>query len=405
MASILSNMRSGAWLTRERARAYAWLLLLAAALGLGLGMAADGLGFGVAGRQPGSDFTQVWVAGLEANAGAPSAPYDPEVHFDRQHAEFGANAHVYGWHYPPYFLFVAAGLALTPYLAALGLWLSATLALYLAAFRMALGRSGANGFVLAALAFPAVFVNIGHGQNGFLTAALMTGGLLWSQRRPFLAGMALACLAYKPQFAMIAPLALLCARNGRALAGGAFGLAILSAATLATFGLEPWFAFQRSLEFTQRIVIEEGVIGFEKIQSVFAAARLWGAPVGVAYVAQGVVASGAFAAVAWLWASNGDLRLRAAGALAAALLTTPYCLDYDMVVLGPALALVYDHARARGFAPYEKSLLALTFVAPLIARPLAGLGLPAAPFIVILFLAFVVWRARAPRAIVEAAAA
>jgi len=35
-------------------------------------------------------------------------------------------------------------------------------------------------WLLAALAFPAVFVNIGHGHNGFLTAALIGTALVCS---------------------------------------------------------------------------------------------------------------------------------------------------------------------------------------------------------------------------------
>lgn len=410
MKGWLDAIRTGAWLTPARARVYACLLLIAGALGLAVGMAADGAGYGVAGRQPGSDFSQVWVAGIEANAGAPAAPFDPAVHFRRQQEVFGADAHLYGWHYPPFFLFVAAGLALLPYLAALGLWQGVTLAAYLAAFRAAAGRIAPDraappGWLLAALAFPAVFVNIGHGQNGFLTVALLAGGLMLAERRPYLAGALLACLAYKPQFALIAPLALLAARDWRALAGGAAGLAALCAATVAAFGLEPWFAFARSLEFTQRVVIEGGIIGFDKIQSVFAAARLLGAPVATAYLAQGLVAGAAFLGVAWVWAGRADRRLAIAAALTAVLLTTPYCLDYDMVVLGPALALAYAHGREHGFAPYEKTVMALAFVAPLVGRPLAGLGLPVAPLVVCLFFGFVVRRALKPSPATEVAAA
>ncbi len=405
MAGFVDSIRRGAWLTPQRARAYAVLLLAAGAVALAAGMLADGLGHGVAGRQPGTDFTQVWVAGLEANEGAASAPFDPATHFARQRALFGANAHIYGWHYPPFFLFIAAALALLPYLAALAVWLGATLAAYLAAFRAAVGAPPPAGWWLPALAFPAVFVNIGHGQNGFLTAALLAGGLMLVDRRPFLAGAILACLAYKPQFALIAPLALLAAREGRALAGGAAGLAALCLVTLAAFGLAPWLAFLRSLDFTQRVVIEGGAIGFEKIQSVFAAARLLGASTTAAYAAQAIVAAAAFAGVVRLWAAGADRRLAIAAALTAALMTTPYCLDYDMVVLGPALALMYAHGRARGFAPYEKSAMALVFVTPLIARPLAGLSAPVAPLIVCMFFGFIVWRASASQPAASPAAA
>jgi hypothetical protein len=47
---------------------------------------------------------------------------------------------------------------------------------------------GGYEWLLLALAFPAVLINIGHGQNGFLTAALMGGALVALPRQPVLAG-------------------------------------------------------------------------------------------------------------------------------------------------------------------------------------------------------------------------
>ena len=57
-----------------------------------------------------------------------------------------------------------------------------------------------------------MFVNVGHGQNGFLTAALLGGALHWLDRRPWLAGVLIGCLAYKPQFGVLIPVALLAGR-------------------------------------------------------------------------------------------------------------------------------------------------------------------------------------------------
>ena len=39
------------------------------------------------------------------------APFDSVQQFARERAIFGAATQFYGWHYPPYFLFVAAALA------------------------------------------------------------------------------------------------------------------------------------------------------------------------------------------------------------------------------------------------------------------------------------------------------
>jgi hypothetical protein len=57
--------------------------------------------------------------------------------------------------------------------------------------------------LLVASAFPAVFINVGHGQNGFLTAALLGGALHWLDRKPWLAGILIGMLAYKPQFGVL----------------------------------------------------------------------------------------------------------------------------------------------------------------------------------------------------------
>ena len=63
--------------------------------------------------------------------------------------------------------------------------------------------------MLLALAYPAVLINIGHGQNGFLTAALLGGALVILDRRPIVAGILFGLLVYKPQFGLMIPLALI----------------------------------------------------------------------------------------------------------------------------------------------------------------------------------------------------
>ena len=134
----------------------------------------------------------------------------------------GREVPFYGWHYPPFFFAVAVLVAALPYAWGLAIWLAASLAAYLAAMRAILPRPET---LLIAAAFPAVFVNIGHGQNGFLTAALLGGALHLLDRRPWLAGVLIGCLAYKPQFGVLIPLAL--------LAGGRWSTIAAAVATVA----------------------------------------------------------------------------------------------------------------------------------------------------------------------------
>jgi alpha-1,2-mannosyltransferase len=81
--------------------------------------------------------------------------------------------------------------------------------------------------------------------------------------------------------------------------------------------------------------------------------------------------------------------------MTAALLSTPYCVDYDLVILGPAMALLVSYALEKGFAPYEISLLALVWIMPLAARLVAGATLiPLGPAVEILFFVWIVRRSR-----------
>ncbi|MDX6320076.1 MAG: alpha,2-mannosyltransferase, partial [Nocardioidaceae bacterium] len=326
MQSIWAGLRSGSWLTPERLRVYPALLLGFQLVAILVLVATSDGRHDLLGRPLGADFAQVWVAGTEVLGGHPEQPFDLPAHLAQQRSFFGPATDVYGWHYPPYFLAIAGLLALLPYAAALAVWQFSTLPLYLAGAWGALRADGLprRDVLVAAIAFPAVFVNLTHGHNGFLTAALFTGALLCVEKRPWLAGMLLALLVYKPQFGLVIPVAIIAGGHWKVLAAATAGVVALTGLSLAGFGLETWKAFQGSLEFTRTVVLEDGNIGWEKIQSVFSAVRLLGGSVAQAYLAQGLVSALVLGAIAWLWHSHADFRLKAAALLCAALLTTPY---------------------------------------------------------------------------------
>ena len=166
-------------------------------------------------------------------------------------------------------------MATVPYGWGLGLWLVASFAAYLAAIRAILPR---RETLLVAAAFPAVFINVGHGHNGFLTTALLGGALLLLHRRPWLAGVLIGLLAYKPQFGVLIPLALLADRRWIThCRRGADRRCALIAFSTGMFGTGIWQAFADSTAFTRDVVLEQGGTGWEKIQSIFSAMRMWGA--------------------------------------------------------------------------------------------------------------------------------
>jgi len=386
MRWIVEGLASGAWVTRERMRLVALAVLAASVVGLGFLVAtSDGLN-DLKGRPLGTDFANVYAAGTFVLEGEPERPFDGRSQHAREREIFGAGTPFYGWHYPPFFLFVAGALASMPYLLALAVWQGVTLALYLwamwgivAACRspylpLAGGGMGVRGmglWLLLALAYPAVFVNLGHGHNGFLTAALMGGGLVLIDRRPWIAGGLFGLLAYKPQFGLMIPLVLVLTGRWRTVAAAAATVLVLAGAATLAFGVDVWSAFLEGTRFTRMVVLEAGETGWHKIQSVFALVRMWGGPVPLAYAVQAAVTVVVAGALAWLWRSPADAALKAAALPLAAVLGTPYSLDYDLMVLAPAIAFLGVHGLTRGFGPCERTALAFAWFVPLIARSAA----------------------------------
>ena len=237
-------------------------------------------------------------------------------------------------------------------------------------------------WLVLALAFPAVLINVGHGHNGFLTAALLGGGLVSLERRPLIAGVLFGLMAYKPQFGLMIPVALAAGGYWRTFAAAAITAVLLTLTTTLVFGVQVWHAFFVGAEFTRTVVLEQGDTGWYKIQSIFSWARMWGAPVPLAYAIQGAATLALAMASAWLWHGKAPYPLKAAGLCLAAILATPYTLDYDMMVLAPAIAFLAADGMARGFGPWEKTALAALWLVPLVARTvpqatLIPLGVPA----------------------------
>jgi hypothetical protein len=225
--------------------------------------------------------------------------------------------------------------------------------------------------ILLTLAAPVTLICLTHGHNGFLTGLLLGGGLMLLDKRPFAAGLLFGCLIYKPQLALILPVLLLAGRQWRAIAGASVSAMLLIGVTLAAWGWPVWQAFIDSLPLTRHVVIEKGSTGFHKIMSPFAAVRLWGGSISAAYAVQLLFTLAAVGAVAWFAWRKQRPELRNALVCAAAVISTPYVLDYDLVILLPALAWLWLDGREHGFHRWDATLMAAAWFVPLSAREIA----------------------------------
>jgi alpha-1,2-mannosyltransferase len=403
MANVLLALRTGDWMTRRRIGLWALAVLVASLAGIGFLLATSNGFNDYQGRPLGTDFSDIYAGGTYVLDGTPALAFDPPLQHAREQAIFGAATPFYGWCYPPFLLFVAAALALMPYTTALVVWQGATLLLYLgmlwgllraAAARRADGATPLARdplWLLLAVASPAVFVNIGHGHNGFLTATLIGMALVVLDSRPILAGVLFGLLSYKPQFGVMIPLVLIASARWRAVTSAAATVLALTIVTTLAFGPDIWRAFLDSMPFTREVVLEQGGTGWYKLQTVFSWVRMWGGSVELAYAIQGAVTVTLAGMLVWLWRSEAAYPLKAAALVIASILATPYSLDYDFVALAPAIAFLAADGLARGFAPWEKTALAFLWLMPLASRTIAeatliSLGVPAMGLVLALVL-------------------
>ena len=343
------------------------------------------------GRPLGTDFVSFWTAGRLVLAGDSGAPYRPAEHAAAEQAVFPAvTVGYYAFFYPPVALLMFWPLAMLPYLAALVVWLVGTGFAALVCVRHLLPQRWA---LLPILAFPAVLVNAGHGQNGFLSTACIGGGMIL-HRRPLLAGMCLGALVFKPQLALLVPVGLLAARRWRMLAGASLSAFGLCLASWLLMGEAAWRGFL-DIAPLARLTLETGLVDPGKMVSTFAAVRLLHGDVAVAYALQAAVTAGTGLVLALALARRPGGCAEGALLAAAAMLATPFLLDYDLVIMALPLAWTMAEAQRFGWQPWEKLTVLAAYALPLIARPIAmSAGIPLAPLVLAGLLAVVMRRVK-----------
>jgi hypothetical protein len=314
-------------------------------------VSADGVNLG-------RDFVAFFsAASLTLNGEAVSVYDHAAIHAAQQQA-IGAPVKFFPWFYPPTMQMFVAPLALMPYLAAFALWILAPLAALLLVVRRYAGGVWASAAILI---FPGTAQSVLAGQNGVLSALIIAGGLLNLERRPLLAGAILGLLSYKPHVAAAVYAALFIGRYWSAL-GAAIAVALaLAAASLIVLGPDPWLAFFREAGVA-RAFTENGGLNWTFMTTAFAAARLAGLDVGVAYALQAVVACGALLALFLVWSRDIPLEQRGAVLVAVIPLITPYSFCYDLAIVGLALLWLAREGFEKGFSRGELVVFAMAWV-------------------------------------------
>ena len=168
-------------------------------------------------------------------------------------------------------------------------------------------------------------------------------------RRPLLAGVLFGLLAYKPQFGLMIPLVLvasgrwrtLCRRRGDRRAAGARGTLAFGPRGVARV---PRTRRASPASSCSNRATPAGTRSRACSPGCGCGARRSRSPT----LCKAHVTLALAAALVWLWRSAAPFALKAAALCIAAILATPYSLDYDLMVLAPAIAfLAADGLRAR----------------------------------------------------------
>lgn len=338
-------------------------------------------------RPIGADFSHYWVASSLALTGQATAVYDSPKFIAAQEAKFKVKFPI-PWFYPPTFLVVVLPLALLPYIPSLIAWLAITLSGYLVILRRIAPHPAT---IWLALAFPGTFQNFFHGQNGFLSAALIGGGLLFLDEFPLAGGFLLGLVSYKPHLMVLIPVALIAGKRWRALISSLVAASVMVLSSFVLFGKDVWLFFMNNLLLPMKL-LENGMLPVNKMVTIFSATLEFGAGLYLALFIQVCVMLVVAMAVFFVWHQNRPLSIRASVLVIGILLFTPYLFSYDLTLLALPLAWLGWEGYTKGWILGERVLLFLGWIMPFITPLLALINLQIAPLILVAIMILVVKR-------------
>lgn len=352
-------------------------------------------------KQPGQDWMVYYTAARAYLEG------DLPLLFDGERLTAQMNVHFldwlsrplsfHPWLYPPTFLLLLIPFGLLSFATSYAAFLLVTLAFLLVITWYCVERGYRRWLHFFSLLFaPAVSFTLGSGQNSFLTSALLVGGFGLLRRRPAVAAALLGTLTYKPQLWLMVPVALVAARQWRALLNTIAAATALGFSSVAVFGMKPWCIWGRLMinpptEFYQNWLKWGRLHG----ESVYTNLALLGASPPFANAGQAAALLLAAGCVWWSFRRPIPHDLRLVVLLAATVLAAPHVSNYDTVLLVIAATSLFAVALGEGFRRGELIVPKLVWMIQLFNPPSAfGVGM-VTPLFTCLLISCAIARARA----------
>jgi len=276
--------------------------------------------------------------------------------------------------YGPQVSLLFAPLAALPYTVALVVWLAFNTLIYAVCCYVIwktcphLQSEPATVFILAA-AYPGFVHLLAWGQTSGLALACFTAAYLaLRSRKLFLAGLAIGCLAFKPQLGIAAGFVFLLTWQRKVITG-----ALVTAAAELSVG---WLYYGGTVmrDYSHHLVhvrevfplLEPRPYQLHSLRSFWAMLMPWPQ---LAFALYLVGAIAVLVIAIRYWRSSAELALKYSVLLIATVLVAPHLTVYDLVILAPAFLLITDWSAGRDWEWQMQMvglLLYLCYLIPLI---------------------------------------
>jgi hypothetical protein len=371
---------------RKTARLLTVLLVgLAAMFGLTAGI---GLAHTIYG-----DFFAMWTFARFALTHPAAGLYDREtLHAFQLTLDPAMNGYL-PFPYPPFTILLLLPIGLLAMTPAWIIWSATGLAAYLAAaFAGPALRPRGDAILFVALA-PATVMSLLSGQNGLFAAALMVGAVRLMGTRQIIAGVLFGLLSFKPQVALLVPVALAAAGLWRCFAAATLTIAALAAIATATFGLAIWANWVAALhDHWAGYVIDDNRLGL-KMPTIVENLKLLGASPHAAQLCQ-LAAALIAASLVWLCFRRSAGVWATAALLVGNFIATPYALFYDLPPVTFAVVLIVSDM-ARTDQPWhvgELLILLFAFLMPFALMLTDQITMPTSGVALVLLFALIIRR-------------
>lgn len=330
----------------RRLRVYPTLILAALAVAFVFVIAA-GSGSSTASGRVGGDFPAFYGAGTIVADGDIDSLYDPATQAAAQDGLLGDEPGFIMYPYSPHVAAAYQPLAALPYRLAYVLHTGLMVGAFVGALALIrpmapiVGRwFGATlGAVLTA--YP-VFVGVTGGQNTAISLLLIAAAWrCWHEDRDALAGVALAVLLFRPQYALpLIGLALL-DRRWRTVATAAAGAAVVWAINAVLFGVDWLASWLRQVE--PLLERDAEINAANEIAPIGVLQAIVGAESTPALIVGGTISAAIALGFAWLWWRQPvGLAERMAITTAGLMLLGPHAIYYDTALLAFATLVLLD---------------------------------------------------------------